>query len=337
MQAIWKGTISFGMVTIPIKVFSATQEKDISFRQVHTEDAGRIRYRRVCEKDGNEIPYSDIGKGYELPDGRMMVLTNEDFARLPLPTAKSIEVLEFVPLEQVDPLYFAKAYYLAADGVGAKAYVLLRDALAKTQQCAVVKVAIRTREALALLREKEGALVLQTMLWPDEVRASEFAVPPDDVTIRDQERAMAESYIATLESDFDPTRYHDEYREALEELVQAKASGLEPAAPEEEQADTGEVVDLVAALRASVDAAKRRRGEQVSEAPAAASGAGTTKKAVAKKTPARKSTAKKSAAKKTAAKTTAKKAASSRSSTARKTTAKKATTKKTTAQKRKSA
>ena len=336
MQAIWKGTISFGMVTIPIKVYSATQEKDISFRQVHAEDAGRIRYKRVCEKDGNEVPYSDIAKGYELPDGRMMVLSNEDFAQLPLPTAKSIEVLEFVPMEQVDPLFYAKAYYLAADGVGAKPYVLLRDALTKTGQCAVVKVAIRTRESLALLREKDGALVLQTMLWPDEVRPSEFATPSEDVTVRDQERAMAESYIATLESDFDPTRYHDEYREALESLVEAKASGLEPPAPEEEEADTGEVVDLVAALRASVEAAKRRRGEQGESATASSNG-GTAKKTAAKKSAAKKAPAKKSAAKKT----TAKKAASGSGSGAKKTTAKKTTAKKTTAKstasKRKSA
>jgi DNA end-binding protein Ku len=345
MQAIWKGTISFGMVTIPIKVYSATQEKDISFRQVHAEDGGRIRYKRVCEKDGNEVPYSDIAKGYELPDGRMMVLSNEDFAKLPLPTAKSIEVLEFVPLEQVDPLFFAKAYYLAADGVGAKAYVLLRDALDKTQQCAVVKVAIRTREALALLREKDGALILQTMLWPDEVRPSEFATPSEDVTIRDQERAMAESYIATLESDFDPTRYHDEYREALEELVEAKASGLEPAAPEEEEADSGEVVDLVAALRASVEAAKRRRGEQGGSA-AASSGGGaasrsTAKKSAAKKSTAKKSTAKKSTAKSTSKRSTAKKTASSSGSGTKKTAAKKSAAKKpaskSTTSKRKSA
>jgi DNA end-binding protein Ku len=336
MQAIWKGTISFGMVTIPVKVYSATEEKDISFRQVHTADGGRIRYRRVCEKDGNEVPYSDIGKGYEMPDGRMMVLTSEDFAQLPLPTAKSIEVLEFVPLEQVDPLYFAKAYYLAADSVGAKPYVLLRDALTRTGQCAVVKVAIRTRESLALLREKDGALVLQTMLWPDEVRGSDFAVPGDDVTVRDQERAMAESYIATLEAEFDPARYRSEYREALEELIEAKVSGLEPAPAEEEPADSGEVVDLVAALRASVDAAKRRRGEQVDSAPAAAEGAATTKGA-AKRAPAKKATAKKATSKKAATKATPKKAATKAASkqaaktTGKKTTAKRATTKKTTA------
>src|SRR3954463_11442061 len=182
-QAIWKGTISFGLVTIPVKLYSATEERDISFRQVHEADGGRIRYRRVCEIDGEEVPYSDIGKGYELPDGRMVILTNDDFSSLPLPTAKSIDVLEFVPMEQVDPLFFAKAYYLAADGPGAKPYVLLRDALTSTRQCALVKVAIRTRETLALLREKDGALVLQTMLWPEEVRSSEFAVPDADVTV----------------------------------------------------------------------------------------------------------------------------------------------------------
>jgi DNA end-binding protein Ku len=338
MQAIWKGTISFGMVTIPIKVYSATEEKDISFRQVHTEDGGRIRYKRFCEKDGQEVPYSDIGKGYELPDGRMMILTSEDFAQLPLPTAKSIEVLEFVPLEQVDPLYFARAYYLAADGVGAKPYVLLRDALTKTGQCALVKVAIRTRETLALLREKDGALVLQTMLWPEEVRESEFAVPGADVTVKDQERAMAESYIATLEAEFDPTRYHSEYREALEQLVEAKAAGLEPAALQEEAEDSGEVVDLVAALRASVDAAKKRRGEQ---ADADAAPAEPAKKAAAKspaKSPA-KSTAKSAAKKSTAksAKKTTKKAASSTKKTAAKKSTAKTTAKKAEAGKRKSA
>ena len=135
-QAIWKGTISFGLVTIPVKLYSATEEKDISFRQVHEEDGGRIRYRRVCEIDGEEVPYSDIGKGYEMPDGRMVILTSDDFAQLPLPTAKAIEVLEFVPIEQVDPLYFAKAYYLGAEsGPGGKPYVLLRDALTKSKQC----------------------------------------------------------------------------------------------------------------------------------------------------------------------------------------------------------
>jgi DNA end-binding protein Ku len=277
MQAIWKGTISFGMVAIPVKVFSATEEKGISFRQVHTADQGRIRYRRVCEVCGKEIPYSDIGRGYELADGRIVVLTSEDFADLPLPTAKSVEVLEFVPAEQVDPLFFAKPYYLAADGAGAKPYVLLRDALAKTGQCALVKVAIRTREALALLREHEGVLVMQTMLWPDEVRDSSFAVPTG-VEVKKQEVAMAESYIATLTADFDPDRYKSDYREALEALVAAKVEGLQLPETAEGEGPVAEVVDLVAALRASVAAAKARRGEQPS------SGARPSKRAAAKST-----------------------------------------------------
>jgi DNA end-binding protein Ku len=311
MQAIWKGTISFGLVTIPIKVYSATEERDISFRQVHEADSGRIRYRRICEIDGEEVPYSDIGKGYELPDGRMVILTNDDFASLPLPTAKSIEVLEFVPLDQVDPLYYAKAYYLAADGPGAKPYVLLRDALTTSGQCALVKVAIRTKETLALLREREGALVLQTMLWPDEVRDSEFARPDNSVDVKKQEVEMAQSYIATLEAEFDPTRYHSDYREALEALVEAKIEGLPMPEPEEEETETAEVVDLVAALRASVDAAKRRRqeggsGSSDSEPAAKKSAKTTAKKAATKKAPAKK-TAKK------AAKTTAKKAAAKKS------------------------
>jgi len=320
MQAIWKGTISFGMVTIPVKVYSATQERDISFRQVHEADGGRIRYKRVCEVDGEEIPYSDIGKGYELPDGRMIVLTDEDFASLPLPSAKSIEVLEFVPAEQVDPLYFAKAYYLAADGVGSKPYVLLRDALTKTGQCALVKVAIRTRESLALLRERDGALVLQTMLWPNEVRDSDFAVPDTSIEIRKQEGAMAESYIATLTGEFDPERYHNDYREALEQLVEAKSSGLPmPESEDTDEGETAEVVDLVAALRASVDAAKKRR-----EAGGTTEEVGSDAKAAAKETAKRSATGPRSSstsdskrpakktAKKTAAKSTTKPAAKKR-------------------------
>jgi DNA end-binding protein Ku len=311
-QAIWKGTISFGLVTIPVKLYSATEEKDISFRQVHEEDGGRIRYRRVCEIDGEEVPYSDIGKGYEMPDGRMVILTSDDFAQLPLPTAKAIEVLEFVPIEQVDPLYFAKAYYLGAEsGPGGKPYVLLRDALTKSKQVAVVKVAIRTREVLALLREKDGALVLQTMLWPDEVRDSGFASPDDSIDVRKQEVEMAESYISTLKSEFDPERYHSDYREALERLVEAKAEGVPIPEVEEEEGETADVVDLVAALRASVDAAKKRR------AGGAAGGGKATKKSTAKKstkkaakkTPAKKSTAKKSTPKKAASKKAAKKSA----------------------------
>jgi DNA end-binding protein Ku len=311
MQAIWKGAISFGMVTIPIKVYSATEEKDISFRQVHTEDGGRIRYKRTCQECGKEIPYSDIGKGYEMADGRMIVLEPDDFADLPLSSKKVIEVLEFVPADQVDPLYLGKSYYLAADGgPGAKPYVLLRDALEGSELYALVKVALRSRESLGLLRTHDNVLVLQVMLWPDEVRDSAFAAPDEDVEIRKQEKAMAESYIDTLRGEFDPDQYHDEYRHALEQVVDAKAAGVPlPAESEEEETEGAEVVDLVAALRASVEAAKARRaaggsggGGQGDAAPG--------KKAAAK-APAKKAAAKKAAApaKKTAAKKAAKKSA----------------------------
>jgi len=308
MQAIWKGSISFGLVTIPVKVYSATEERDISFRQVHEADGGRIRYKRVCEVDGQEVPYSDIGKGYEMPDGRMVVLSNEDFADLPLPTAKAIDVLEFVPADQVDPLYFAKAYYLSADAAGSKPYVLFRDALTRTGQAALVKVAIRTRETLALLRERDGALVLQTMLWPDEVRDANFAAPNEDVNVRKQEVDMAESYIATLKADFDPDRYHSDYREALEQLVEAKVAGLPmPEHDEEEGGDTAQVLDLVAALRASVEAAKKRRAGAPHDA-----GASTSEPASNKAKPGKKKAGAKPA-KNAAVKKPAKKTASARS------------------------
>jgi DNA end-binding protein Ku len=308
MQAIWKGAISFGMVTIPCKVFSATEEKDISFRQVHVADGGRIRYKRVCQECGKEVPYADIGKGYEMPDGRMVVLEPDDFADLPLGTKKVIEVLEFVPADQVDALYLGKSYYLAADsGPGAKPYVLLRDALAGSELYALVKVALRSRESLGLIRTMDDVLVLQAMLWPDEIRDASFAAPDSDVEIRKQEKAMAESYIDTLRADFDPDQYHDQYREALEQVVEAKAAGVPMPEVEEEEAEGGQVVDLVAALRASVEAAKKRRagGDGESKGSAAkktakkAAAKQTAKKAAAKKAPAKKAT-KKAAAKKSA-------------------------------------
>ncbi|WP_328996468.1 Ku protein [Kribbella sp. NBC_01245] len=298
MQAIWKGAISFGMVTIPIKVFSATEEKDISFRQVHTEDGGRIRYKRTCQECGKEIPYSDIGKGYEMPDGRMIVLEPDDFADLPLSSKKVIDVLEFVPADQVDPLYLGKSYYLAADGgPGAKPYVLLRDALEGSELYALVKVALRSRESLGLLRTHENVLVMQTMLWPDEVRDASFAAPDEDIEIRKQEQAMAESYIDTLRGEFDPDQYHDEYRHALEQVVEAKAAGVPLPESAEEETEGAEVVDLVAALRASVEAAKARRAGKTAESAKAE----PAKKSAAKKAPAKKAAAKKAPAKKTAA------------------------------------
>ena len=257
-RSIWKGAISFGLVTIPVKLYSATEEKDISFRQVHAEDGGRIKYKRVCELDGEEVPYGDIAKGYEMADGRMVVLDKEDMDQLPLATTKSVEVVQFVAEDEVDPTYFNKTYFLQADGPGVKPYVLLRDALSQSEQCAVVKVALRSREALALIRPKDGVLVMHTMLWPDELRDGSFAAPPDSVTVSDAEVAMAQSFIDALSGDFAPDDFTDSYREAVEALVQSKAEGV-PVAEQSEAPQEAEVVDLVAALRASVDAAKKRR------------------------------------------------------------------------------
>jgi DNA end-binding protein Ku len=264
-RSIWKGAISFGLVTIPVKLYSATEEKDISFRQVHPADGGRIKYKRVCEKDGQEIPYAEIGRGYELPDGRMVILTAEDFESLPLATTKSVEVVQFVAEADVDPTYFNKTYFLQADGPGTKPYVLLRDALAKTKQSALVKVALRSREALALIRPKDGVLLLHTMLWPDELRDGSFAAPPADITASDAEVTMAQSFIEALAGDFHPEEHTDHYREALEAVVRSKAEGI-PLAEEPEAPQEAEVVDLVAALRASVEAAKRRRAEAEAKA-----------------------------------------------------------------------
>jgi DNA end-binding protein Ku len=259
MQAIWKGTVSFGLVSIPVRLYAATEEKGVSFRQVHDADGGRIRYKRVCSVDGEEVPYRDIVKGYELPDGDVIVLSDEDFAALPLATKRVIDVLEFVPLDQVDGIYLSKPYYLAAETAGTKPYVLLRDALAAAGRAALVKVALRNRESLALLRPKDGALLVQTMLWPDEVRSAEAFAPDEDVTVRDQEVAMARSYIETLSGDFEPGEFTDDYRVALEQLVEAKVQGREVTELPEPEVGGGTVVDLMAALRASVEAAQSRR------------------------------------------------------------------------------
>lgn len=257
-RSIWKGAISFGLITIPIKVYGATEQKDISFRQIHPADNGRIKYKRVCEKCGEEVPFAEIAKGYETPDGRVAILEKSDFEALPLKTTKAVDVVQFVKESEIDPTYFEKTYFLEADGPGAKPYVLLRDAMAQSGQAAVVKVALRSRESLALLRVKGDLLLLHTMLWPDELRDGEFAAPAADVTVSDAEVEMAKMFIDQLSGEFDPSVFHDDYREALEQVVEAKLMGAE--APQlDEQPKDAEVVDLVAALRASVEAAKKRR------------------------------------------------------------------------------
>ena len=343
MRAIWKGAISFGLVSIPVRLYSATEERDVSFHQVHRSDAGRIKYKRTCAIDGEEVPYSDIAKGYELDGGDMVVLTDEDLADLPLSSTKVVDVLQFVPLEQVDPIYFARSYYLEPDKAASKPYVLLRDSLANSGMVALVKVAIRTREQLATLRVREGVLVLETMMWPDEIRTPDFAFLDEDVSARPQELAMAESLIESMAGDFDPSQYHDEYRAALQQVIEAKVAGREVVEPEPAKAEAGsEVIDLMAALRQSVAAAKQARGESADEEPAAKAPAKKAAKAAGKATPAKKTAsaakapAKKAATKATAAKKTPAKAAgksTAEQAPARKAPAKKAAAKKTPARK----
>jgi DNA end-binding protein Ku len=301
MRSIWKGAISFGLVTIPVKLYSATEQKDVTFHQVRRSDGSRIKYKRVAAADGEEVPYGDIAKGYELPSGETVVLTDEDFKDLPLATNKAIDVLTFVPLEEVDPIYFEKSYYLEPEKAGAKPYVLLREALEESGKVAIVKVALRSRESLATLRVRDGVFVLETMLWPDEVRTPDFAFLDEDIDVRPQELAMAGSLIETLAGEFDPSQYSDSYREALQAVIDAKVEGREVVQPEEAQPSTGTVVDLMAALRASVEAAKKGTADKQADKEDA-------KRPAAKKPAVKKATTKKPAAKKAPAKKAAKKA-----------------------------
>ena len=325
MRSIWKGAISFGLVTIPVKLYSATEERDVSFHQVHRSDGGRIRYKRVCTIDGEEVQYSDIAKGYELSTGEVVVLDDDDFADLPLRTSRSIDVLTFVPLEEVDPIYFARSYYLEPEAAGTKPYVLLRQALEKSGRVAIVKVALRQREALATLRIRDGVFVLETMLWPDEIRRPDFKFLDEEVEVRQQELAMAASLIETMAGDFEPEQYSDEYREALQRLIDAKIAGREVVSPPETEVEAGTVVDLMSALRASVEAAKRGRGEpaQLAAAGGGSTGSGSRSggepggrarasapaKPPAKATKSAAKTAKSSTAKKTAKRSSARKSA----------------------------
>ncbi|HZV26015.1 MAG TPA: Ku protein, partial [Acidothermaceae bacterium] len=310
----WKGSISFGLVSIAVKLYSATEEKDVAFHQVHREDGGRVRYKRVCSICGEEVPYNDIAKGYELPDGDVVVLTDDDLAELPLTTSREIDVLQFVPLEQVDPIYFNKSYYLEPDPRAAKAYVLLRDTLEKSGRVAVVKVALRRREALATLRVRSGVITLETMLWPDEIRNPEFGFLDEDVDVRPAEIAMASGLVESLSGDFNPADYADQYRAALESVVEAKIEGrdLVPAPDTTESEASGTVVDLVAALQASIAAVKAsKEGGGVAAKAAAPAGAkkAAVKKLPSKAAPATKAVAARVGSTKVAAKSTAAKTA----------------------------
>ncbi|MCD7439269.1 Ku protein [Streptomyces lincolnensis] len=366
VRSIWNGAISFGLVSIPIKLVNATESHSISFRQIHTEDGGRIRYRKVCELEDREVTQSEIGKGYEDADGTIIPITDEDLAHLPLPTARTIEIVAFVPAGRIDPLQMDAAYYLAAGGAAAaKPYTLLREALKRSQKVAVAKFALRGKERLGMLRVVGDAIALHGLLWPDEVRAPEGVAPDTDVTVNDKELDLADALMDTL-GEIDLDDLHDEYREALEEVVAAKAAGEAP--PETpEPARGGKVLDLMAALEKSVRAAKESRGEEtgaegaagaaeeepaeVRRLPARKSARATPKQTGGKKSTASGSGTKKTAAKKTTAaakKSTAKTAqgtkktassarrttAAAKTTTGKKTAAKKTAAKKTAARKR---
>ena len=302
MRAIWKGAVSFGLVSVPVKLYSATESKDISFRQVHAQDGGRIKYQRVCSIDGEEVPYSDIAKGYETEDGEMVIIDDSDMEDLPVSSSREIAVEKFVPSEQIDPMLFEKSYYLEPEKSGAKPYALLREALQEADRMALVTVSLRNRMSLAVLRVRDDVIVLQTMMWPDEVRKPDFSVDVGEV--KDAEVKMAQMLVETLAGDFEPDEYEDDYRQAVEALVKAKIEGGEVKKTPTSTKSSGEVVDLLAALQRSVDAAKTARGESTASGNSEKgekSGKKASKKSAASKSKtAKKSTAKKSTGKKPA-------------------------------------
>ncbi|MGO1166704.1 MAG: Ku protein [Janibacter sp.] len=310
MRAIWKGAVSFGLVNVPVRLYSATENHDVQFRQVHRTDGGRIRYKRFCSVDGEEVAYDDIAKGYETEDGEMVVLNDEEMASLPTRSSKEISVEKFVPEDQIDPMLFEKSYYLEPDKSATKPYVLLREALEAQGRMAIVTVSIRTRMTMAVLRVRDGVIVMQTMMWPDEIRSADFAAVEEAGEASEKEMSMARMLIDELAGDYDPDEFEDDYAIAVEDLVKAKIDGGEVRAPEVEEDEGGEVVDLLAALAQSVEKAKSSRGESTSsptkKTPAKKA---ATKRTAAKKAPAKKSAAKKSAAKKSAAKKSTKKKA----------------------------
>lgn len=282
MRAIWKGAVSFGLVSVPVRLYAATESHDISFRQVHAVDGGRIKYQRVCSLDGEEVAYSDIAKGFETDDGRMVVLDDADLAELPATSGREISVEKFVPREQIDPMLYEKSYYLEPEAIGAKPYALLRDALRDADRVAVVTVSLRTRMTTAVLRVHDDVIVMQTLMWPDEIRAPDFAGIHDIGEPKPQELKMAKMLVDTLAGDYDPSEYEDDYAEAVQALVRTKLDGGEVTKVPEPLEPSGEVVDLLAALQRSVAAAKSSRGEAEAE-PRAAKEKAAPKKKQAKK------------------------------------------------------
>ena len=287
-RSMWKGAISFGLVTIPVSVYPATEEKSLKFNQLHDEDMGRIRYKRVCSVDGEEVEFDHIVKGFEVEKDKYVVLTDEDFDAVPVESSRAIDIQQFVDLEEIDPILFKKSYYLVPDETGAKAYALLRKALSDERKVGIAKVSFRDKEHLSALRFKDDVFVLETMYWPDEVRAAEFDTVPADEKVRENEVDMARSLIESLTEPWNPEAFTDAYREAMLEIVEKKLAGEPIEAPTEEA--PARVVDLMEALKASVAAAKDKTPS-----------AGGAKRSGAKRPAAKKTTAKRAAATKKAA------------------------------------
>lgn len=292
MRAVWKGAVTFGLVNVPVKLYSATEDHDVSLHQVHDADGGRIRYQRVCEIDGEVVPYQHIDKAYD--DGeRTVIITDEDLKALPAERSREIEVVEFVPTEQVDPIRFDKSYYLEPDSASNKAYVLLREALESTERTAIVRMALRQKTRLAALRVYGDVLMVQTLLWNDEVREAKFPSLDEKARISDKELDLSKQLIESLSSDFDPDQFVDEYQQELRTLIAAKleqGDAIDTAAtfgeqPEKEEG--GEVIDLMEALRRSI--AAKRGGD---EKPAAKSSAKSASAKASTSKPAAKSASK---------------------------------------------
>lgn len=272
MRAIWKGALTFGLVNVPVKVYAATEDHDVSLHQVHNKDGGRIRYQRICEIDGEVVPYQDIDKAYDDGD-KTVVLTKEDLASLPAERSREIDVVEFVPSEQVDLLTLDRAYYLEPDSASPKAYVLLRKTLEQTDRTAIVRFSLRQKTRLAALRVRGDVLVLQTLLWADEVREASFPALDESVRISAKELELSASLVESFASDFDPEQFTDEYQQELRTLIEAKlekgdAVDTAETFGEQEEAAGGEVIDLMEALRASVERSRAARsGGDVEKKP----------------------------------------------------------------------
>jgi DNA end-binding protein Ku len=253
---MWKGAISFGLVSVPVGMYTSTDEKALRFNQLHDEDFGRIKYQRVCSKCGEMVDFEHIVKGYEYEKDKYVVMTDEDFDAVPVESSKTIDIIQFVDVAEIDPIYYQKSYYLVPEETGLKAYTLLRRAMEEDGRVAIAKVAFREKEHLAALRFKDNVFVLETMYWPDEIRAADFEILDKKVDVRDQEVQMAKSLIDNLTDTFKPEEFRDEYREALLDIVEKKVAGEEiEVVPEPEPT---KVVDLMEALKASVEETKKK-------------------------------------------------------------------------------